>query len=699
MKHRKILMLVLAAAVALGMPTDGFGQKSKGGAEDDYNLKKAWEVLQNDSNDTDTALELLEKQLKATPDNVEALYLRARVYKNIEEYASALTDLNRAIKVNKPKKTNFANSTLHAWKAAVYENLGDFKKAEEEQGLTVALARKDNKESLPSFLRGYAHYLYVNDKYDESDAAYRECLKEDEGDTAAMVGLARNQIGRKNYDAAIEILEKCRTLSPEYAEVEHYEALAYNGKGETDKAIDRVIKLIDKDLNLVDDEMFNILVKHQTYAIAKMRIMTKESENPDIFKAMLPVMLQKNGEYEEAIRLYRKYSVDLGLNCNDEIAKCYMELGLYDKALEFADKMLEDDPQNTSALSTKLSVLESLGKYEEALAVTDRIIEDSPDSAWGYYAKGLCYEQMGDNDAALKSYDTGIDLDKSYSYIHLMRGKLRLAYGDKSGAEEDFSTIAKDTTEYNIPCRMYAMHYLGQDEEAERLMNKYTEVAVGTESESGTFYDRACLLCLMGRPEEAIDALKTAFRKGYSDFPHIETDSDLDSIREREDFRALVSEYRQKLQARQERFLRQEEAEKSETESGHVTTEIAINRRGGGTFEVPCSVNGLELKMFFDTGASDVTISSVEANFMLKNGQLSRDDIKGKKYYQIANGDIAEGTTVILREVKIGDAVLHNVDASVVHSQKAPLLLGQSALERFGTITIDNINSKLLIQQ
>ena len=41
MKHRKILMLVLAAAVALGMSTDGFGQKSKSGAEDGYNLKKA----------------------------------------------------------------------------------------------------------------------------------------------------------------------------------------------------------------------------------------------------------------------------------------------------------------------------------------------------------------------------------------------------------------------------------------------------------------------------------------------------------------------------------------------------------------------------------------------------------------------------------------------------------------------------------
>ena len=46
----------------------------------------------------------------------------------------------------------------------------------------------------------------------------------------------------------------------------------------------------------------------------------------------------------------------------------------------------------------------------------------------------------------------------------------------------------------------------------------------------------------------------------------------------------------------------------------------------------------------------------------------------------------------------MGDAVLRNVDASVVNSQKAPLLLGQSAMERFGTITIDNINNKLLIK-
>lgn len=84
---------------------------------------------------------------------------------------------------------------------------------------------------------------------------------------------------------------------------------------------------------------------------------------------------------------------------------------------------------------------------------------------------------------------------------------------------------------------------------------------------------------------------------------------------------------------------------------------------------------------------------------MLKNGYLSESDIKGKRNYITASGDIHEGTILRLRDIKLGGAILKNIEASVVHSQKAPLFLGQSVLEKFGTITIDNVNSKLLIKQ
>lgn len=108
-----------------------------------------------------------------------------------------------------------------------------------------------------------------------------------------------------------------------------------------------------------------------------------------------------------------------------------------------------------------------------------------------------------------------------------------------------------------------------------------------------------------------------------------------------------------------------------------------------GVYTVPCKVNGLPLKFIFDTGASDVVISLSEALFMLKNGYLKPEDLKGSSYSQIANGDIVENTTVILKEIEVGGMKIYNTTGRISHSLEAPLLLGQSALQKLGTIQIN----------
>jgi clan AA aspartic protease (TIGR02281 family) len=116
-----------------------------------------------------------------------------------------------------------------------------------------------------------------------------------------------------------------------------------------------------------------------------------------------------------------------------------------------------------------------------------------------------------------------------------------------------------------------------------------------------------------------------------------------------------------------------------------------------GVYVMPCKVNGLSLKFIFDTGASDVSISLTEALFMLKNGYLSEDDLIGTEYYRIANGDIEEGTKIVLKTIEIGKLKLYNVKASIVHNLSAPLLLGQSALSKLGKIEFDYAKSTLTI--
>jgi clan AA aspartic protease (TIGR02281 family) len=128
-----------------------------------------------------------------------------------------------------------------------------------------------------------------------------------------------------------------------------------------------------------------------------------------------------------------------------------------------------------------------------------------------------------------------------------------------------------------------------------------------------------------------------------------------------------------------------------------VNGQVIPMEKKGGVYYIPCKVNGLGLKFIFDTGASTVSISSTEALFMLKNGYLKAEDLGDSEYYRIANGDIAEGTKVVLRKIEIGDRVLYNIEASIVHSLEAPLLLGQSVMERLGQFTIEYPTNSLII--
>ena len=124
-------------------------------------------------------------------------------------------------------------------------------------------------------------------------------------------------------------------------------------------------------------------------------------------------------------------------------------------------------------------------------------------------------------------------------------------------------------------------------------------------------------------------------------------------------------------------------------------TRIIMNKEGG-IYTVPCKINGLPLKFVFDTGASDVSISLTEAMFMLKNGYLRKEDIGESIYYSIANGSVAKGTKINIREVEFGGLKLYNISASIVHETSAPLLLGQSVIEKLGKIQIDGSELTIL---
>ena len=118
-----------------------------------------------------------------------------------------------------------------------------------------------------------------------------------------------------------------------------------------------------------------------------------------------------------------------------------------------------------------------------------------------------------------------------------------------------------------------------------------------------------------------------------------------------------------------------------------VITRVGIKMgQRGGVYEIPCEVNGVPMRFIFDTGASNVCLSLTEASFLYKNGYLDDTDFIGESYSKIADGSIIENMEIMLKTIVVGGIEINNVRATVVKSSTAPLLFGQTAIQKFGRV-------------
>lgn len=107
-----------------------------------------------------------------------------------------------------------------------------------------------------------------------------------------------------------------------------------------------------------------------------------------------------------------------------------------------------------------------------------------------------------------------------------------------------------------------------------------------------------------------------------------------------------------------------------------------------GVYKISCTVNGAKMKMIFDTGAAAVSLSMPMANYLYENDYITKDDIIGSGRSQTADGTIVDHIVINLRDIEISGLHIKNIKATVIASQNAPLLLGQSAIQKLGPVTI-----------
>ena len=703
---RPLLRLFIGLFVFLAAVLPLAAQQGKDA--EDYNVKRGVEMLQNDE-DPDEALRQFKTALEKNPRNGYAHFFIGAIYLHNDENGNALSALELALR-HLPKKDKTTRALAHSKRAYVHIALADTAAALTDIATAIRLAPDDG-----DYLQQRGDLYYEMKHYDLADRDYEQLQKLDRGNTYPYMAMGRNAVARKDYARALTLFDRVVQLAPDYSQGYSFRAEVHLLLRNYPRAVEdctTAFSLMDEEIDRKAFQVASTLADSAATPLrARLKVLRNKEPNERKWLLLLSTLERAQHHYGRAVN-YRleEYALEPSPFAAYSIADDLSSLGLTDAALMWNARAEENDSSEIDYPLQAARLLIDRGRYDEADSAVERALAIDAENPNAYMLRATLNRKRNDFEAALEAMDMALSINEEAAFLHDLRGRLFLKMGKKERADADFRReleLEKTPDDYFVS--PYALYFLGRPKAAVARMDSI--MALGDEDNA---YNAACLHALCGNKPQALIYLERALKnRNYVDYDHLAEDADFDSLRDDEDFKAMVKKYRDAWEAhlaaeikllapgategaKADRALDRRAApaakqagKTSATSAKRGVSEIAFTRIGGVT-QVPCTINGLPLHFVFDTGASDVSLSSVEAQFMFKNGYLKPTDVIGRRAYLTASGDVVEGTAVRLRTVTFGGLTLDNVRASVTHSQDAPLLLGQSVLSRLGKVEIDN---------
>lgn len=678
MKHL-LLTIILVAMSAM----QAFAQTDNR-MLDSYNMQCGLKAYQD--NDYAKCMEFMDKELEQNPKNGYAMLTKAFVYMTNYQYGQALDLVEKALKFIPKKDRTYTGAALEAC-GRVKENLGDS---------IAALSfyeRAFKTDNDCSHLFKKCDIYNAQENYDQEKKEIERMMGIDRNSAIVWTYAGRNADNRKQYDEAINDYSYAIKLDPDYSSGYTFRAATYINTGRYKEAGKDAIKAmaINQDMKAYF-QFYELADKDLPTLAIQLKAQQAQEPTDSRWSYYLGLVYNYKSKFTDGEKALRKALELAAYEEGDKwlvyknLANSLYGLGKYHEAAESAQKAIEGDSTDVNSWYRLATARYEMGQTAAATETLTNGIRITPNSDFLYYWRARMYMYSGQLRNALDDINTAVAITGGQDTDYLMqRSEINSKLGKDKESKADRDSVlslqlALPEEQRDSSNIAYVYVRSGQREKALPIVEKLTKNA----DDSGDMYDIACLYSLLDDKQQALDWLEKALEHGFCEFVQISNDFDLDNIRDIKRFKELVDEYKSKHQQSVGA-----DATASDLTYEEHTTEVPFVR-DAGVCKVKCTINGLPLHFYFDTGASDVTISDIEAQFMLKNDYLKPSDIKGSSLYGTADGNIAEGTVIVLRKVDFGGLEFTDVKASVVHSQKAPLLLGQSVLSRLGKIVIDN---------
>ena len=670
---------ILLVAAAIMCCTMSFAKTPK--QQESYNYKRGVEALKDDK--LDEGIRFLQHELEEHAKNGYAYAWMASAYSKKEENGTAIYCLEQAIKYL-PKKEKHYRAWSYSLKSEILLLMQDTVAALE--AITQSIKIEPSEED---WFYNRAQIYKDLKQYEFSIADLRKYIKLTPGIITGHIHIGLNYFAQEQYEKALEEFTYAHKLAKRpftYAFV----AKAQIKLHQYEQAAINIIEALKMDAN--DDEAKDAIEMCNDREcvdalLPLIDVQIAKHPNDYDWLGMKSYVLVNSKRYAETIdALLRLKQLSTNPAIDGSIAYMYYQIGDNQNALKYADAMIESDTTDVRAYSVRMNIYYAMDSIDLALADAYKMEQLAPDDEQTLCESGQMYFFAGHYRRAILKFNTILAMNPRANYFRYLRGRAYLALGEQpSLAEADFNRAYIESPRGIT--KAFSLCLLNRFDEARVIVDS---VCIADSIDFSERYNAACVYALIGDEDKALNLLEDEFKDGFVKFNHVRHDPDMQMLPQGR-IDSLLNIYEKKMREKLKKV--------SQDSIGNVAlrvVEIPFTAANGVT-KVDCTINGLPLNFIFDTGASDVTISQTEANFMFKNGYLSQRDIVGKDRYQTADGNVSVGTVFVLNHINFGGLELTGVRASVVGSQKAPLLLGQTVLKRLGKIEIDNEHRVLKI--
>lgn len=509
------------------------------------NLELAEQAIEDE--DYAAVIRYTTEHLQTTPKVAEALAMRASAYVYIGDLPNAFADINAAIKCWNKKTKNITLSQLYIFRAFLYQNIDDNVAALADLNTAVNRGKKvaENYEMRADFYREQAEYALA-------EADYRTAAQLEPTNADYQIEIGRCMLHQQQYDNAKSYFQKLVKLYPNNEEALRLYAVTFLCKEDYRAFIDSYIEYMEMAQNPDLQPLYEAAQYEFAYTIKAVSEQVTSASDNYYWLSVRARLYREHRQFTEALADLKQVEVGLDTVQNpfvlSEIAFCYDELDNFSQSVFYYTKLIDlyeqrNVPNDVFYLKRSIAYRE-LGEYDKTIADCDKALAISMDYAgYAYYLRGLAHELAKDNDAAFDDYNKSILFDENYAYSYLMRGEQYLIHRqDTIHAMQDFEHILElDTIGTDGSCRHYALMFLGKTDEAKAWMAQILEAEPNN---AGHYYDAACLYARMGEADEAMNFLRQAFELGFRRFHHLEADDDMDNLRNRQDYKDLVNQYK-----------------------------------------------------------------------------------------------------------------------------------------------------------